>query len=290
MRIPTSQSAKNLPLLALVLLVLLAAGCSSTVFVYNRLPHFIPWYVDDYVDLDDSQEKQLDELLDAYLQAHRQDALPRYREIIDQLVVALDEPLTIEKADQVYALVEVEFNQLQADTLDWMLAMGETLSDRQVEAFILKLKARQSEYENEYLQRNEARFQHDVYSDLKRNFKEYLGRLEPQQSQLLRDTANQLQRLDQYWLTRRQHRIDQLVVILERQPRWQQQVVELMNDPTVPGAQEYEQYYRHNLQHLLQATVTLVNGRSDRQDRHLKRKLLDLRRDIDHLSRQQHDS
>lgn len=286
MRIPTPLSSKGLSLLVMIVIALLTVACSSTVFVYNHLPHFIPWYIDDYVELDAGQQRKLDDLLASYLQQHRQDVLPRYRDILDQVLLGLDGTLTVEDAERIYAQVEVEFNHIQAETLDWMLVVGESLTDRQMEQFLLKLKAQQDEYEDEYLQRDDDRFRRDVYSDLKRNFKEYLGRLQPQQSEQLRGAANRLHRLDQYWLARRQYRVERLAVILERKPEWQQRVVSLMQETDLPGAAEYELRYQHNLQQLLEITVSLVNGRSDRQDRHLRSKLRGLREDIDQLNRQ----
>ena len=49
--------------LTLIALLVLSAGCSTTNFLYNRLHLIIPWYLDDYVDLDGAQRDQLDALL-----------------------------------------------------------------------------------------------------------------------------------------------------------------------------------------------------------------------------------
>ncbi len=35
--------------------LLLLSACSGTTFFYNRLDFFIPWYVDDYVELEREQ-------------------------------------------------------------------------------------------------------------------------------------------------------------------------------------------------------------------------------------------
>ena len=42
-------------ILTLALLLLLGA-CSGTTFVYNRLDFLLPWYVDDYAELNGEQE------------------------------------------------------------------------------------------------------------------------------------------------------------------------------------------------------------------------------------------
>ena len=70
----------------LVLFLLLALGaCSSTTFFYNRLDFILPWYVQDYVELNGQQEQYLDELLRPFLARHRVEELPTYLEILGQI-------------------------------------------------------------------------------------------------------------------------------------------------------------------------------------------------------------
>ncbi len=51
----------------LVMLLLTLVGCSSTTFIYNRLDFILPWYLDDYVDLNNEQDAFLDEQLAPFL-------------------------------------------------------------------------------------------------------------------------------------------------------------------------------------------------------------------------------
>ena len=75
---------------ALIIALLLLTACSSTTFVYNRLDFLLPWYLNDYVDLDRSQKDDLDELLYPFLQWHRSEELPQYLKILDQIEQSLD--------------------------------------------------------------------------------------------------------------------------------------------------------------------------------------------------------
>ena len=52
---------------AVIACLLCLAACSSTTFVYNRLDTILPWYVDDYVELNREQDKYLDGLLTPFL-------------------------------------------------------------------------------------------------------------------------------------------------------------------------------------------------------------------------------
>ncbi len=63
-------------------LFLVLTACSGTTLVYNRLDTILPWYVDDYVDLDNPQQQLLDQTLQPFLRWHRQQELPRYVEVL----------------------------------------------------------------------------------------------------------------------------------------------------------------------------------------------------------------
>ena len=41
----------------LIFALLLLGGCSSTTFIYNRLDFILPWYLDDYVELNRAQDE-----------------------------------------------------------------------------------------------------------------------------------------------------------------------------------------------------------------------------------------
>ena len=82
---------KKLLLFSLVFLV----GCSSTTFIYNRLDFLLPWYLESYVDLNQEQRKNLNELLEPFFKWHREKELPKYAEIIGDLELLLDEKIEL---------------------------------------------------------------------------------------------------------------------------------------------------------------------------------------------------
>lgn len=278
------NSCFRIPLLLSVLLLL--AACSSTRFFYNRLDFFIPWYIDDYVELNDRQDDILNQLLVDYLQRHRQQYLPRYSKLLDQMLVAIEDPLTLDEVSAVYSRLDAEVSQLQSDTLAWMLLLGEDLSEQQVQEFRRNLEEQQREYEAEYLSRDEAAYRKQVFAGLKESYSDYLGRLQPQQILILHDSAGRILRLDDCWLEMRRYRLLKLEPILRRQPGWEAKVRALMNDPSIPGAAEYERRYSENLAIIFQTTVAMINSRSSKQDRRLKARLNNLRSDLLALNQQ----
>ena len=84
------EITKKILLFSLVFLV----GCSSTTFIYNRIDFLLPWYLESYVDLNQEQRKNLNELLEPFFEWHREEELPKYAEIIGDLELFLMKKLS----------------------------------------------------------------------------------------------------------------------------------------------------------------------------------------------------
>jgi hypothetical protein len=267
----------------LVCTVLLLSACSSTTFVYNRLDFILPWYLDDYAELDREQEKYLDGLLSPFLAWHRSVELPRYVKVLEDIEVSLDQPLTAD----VVAAISIEFEnawfRLEGEALDWLLDLGAKLSDEQIQGFLAELQEQQQEYEEKYLTRSDEEFHEESYDNLQDTMQDYLGRLNRAQRDLLRDTGNGLLRSDRTWLSERAAWLEKLTVLLEREPGWQQRVREAIAARNENVSPEYLRIYEHNLRLIHSAIAELLNSRTEKQDRRLRRKLSELREDLETL-------
>jgi hypothetical protein len=269
-------------MLAAVLVCLLGA-CSSTTFVYNRLDSILPWYLDDYVELDSSQDRQLDELLEPFLAWHRRQELPRYVALLEQVEADLDSPVSAAQVEGIYTGIEDAWLRLQDESLDWLLALGGSLSDEQVQEFLDVLQERQEEYEEEYLERSEREYREDSYESLLDSMQDYLGRLTDAQRDRLRAASLELRRSDSIWLQERAAWLQRLDILMQRQPGWQQRVREAiaLRDETV--SEQYSATYEHNLEVIFSAIAAVLDSRSEQQDRRLRAELRDLREDLQSL-------
>lgn len=123
--------------LALVMAVLLFLGaCSSTTFIYNRLDFILPWYLDDYVDLNRDQKASLDASLKPFLLWHRVDELPRYVQILSEIEQGLDGTVTPGMVGKLFSEVEQAWLRLEDEALDWLFELGAELSDEQIQEFL----------------------------------------------------------------------------------------------------------------------------------------------------------
>ncbi|MEQ9463033.1 MAG: DUF6279 family lipoprotein [Haliea sp.] len=274
-------SARALPrLCVLMLLLVFLAGCSGTRFVYNRLDFLVPWYLGDYVSLDRDQGRLLKSELQPFLAWHRQEELPRYVALLDRVEGKLERELTEADLRILAADAEVAVFRLQERALDWMLALGEELREEQLAEFLAGLREQQSEYEEKYLERDDAEFQSDACERLQDSARKYLGRLQREQKAGLAAACDDMLRSDSLWLEARGQWIARLDHILQREPGWQDDLREALarRGETVSAA--YRSTYEHNARAIQLAVVALLNGRSERQDAHLRRELGKLRRDL----------
>jgi hypothetical protein len=262
------------------LLLTWLAGCSSTQFFYNRLDFFVPWYLGDYVSLDRSQDALLEEELQPFLAWHRQDELPRYIELLDRAERSLDQPVT---RDQLAALTldaEQALDRLQHRALDWMLVLGDALREEQLQEFMLALREQQAEYEEKYLERDDAHYRDDACERLQDNIRRYLGRLQTEQKTRLAVACANLRRSDSVWLAERAAWLERLDVLLQRAPDWQASLRQAVAQRRQSVSIEYRTIWDANTEVIQLAVIDLVNTRTERQDAHLRRELGKLREDL----------
>jgi hypothetical protein len=271
----------------ILILGLILASCSGTTFVYNRLDVILPWYIDDYADLNGHQDAYLDEVLVPFLNWHRQQELPAYLSVIEDIDAHLDDTLTGADVAEIFSEVEAAWLRIEAKGLDWLLDLGGQLSDKQMSNVIAALWEQQEEFQEEYLERDDAAFYEDSYDNLLDNVEEFLGRVSGAQREQLRLAANALQRSDVEWLKERAAWIEQLSVLLDSEPGWERAVRDAVQQRREKPSLEYREIYTHNMTIIFNAVATVVNSRSERQDKYLRNRLAELREDLKALADQE---
>ena len=266
-------------LVGVCMLVCLGA-CSSTTLVYNRLDFILPWYLERYVDLDREQGRQLDEQLEPLLAWHRREELPQYLELLDTMIADLDDDLDLALIGQRTDELEIAWYRVRDRGLDELLELGNALRDDQIDEFIESLNKKQRKYERKYLSRDDEEFREDAYDNLREFFEDYLGRLNAEQRQRVKDAVANLQRSDDRWLSERAEWIAVMTLELNRDPGWEDRVrYTIFNWESQLDADTLA-VYEQNTQTVQMALVDVVNARTEKQDRRLRRKLQSLREDL----------
>ena len=282
---PERRASFSRLLAALLVFAFVLAGCSANRFLYNRADTFVRWAIDDYVDLTSEQQRQFDADLDGFLDWHRRDELPHYRKFIVSSLDALEGGVTIDEAVLISNAIDEAASRLQVKLVDLLLGSAEGLTDSQLQNFLDELDRQQEEYAQERLVRDDITYADDAADSLQRLAKRLLGRLNKDQKTLIELRARELMRLDRLWHEDRSVWGVKLRAILgNRLPGWQTEIRVLGDTRSEARTPAYVAGIEHNGDVILGLLVEVINGRTERQDRRMRRFLADLIADIDALT------
>lgn len=268
-------------LVTAVVLSLLLGACSSTTFFYNRLDTLIHWAVDDYVDFDRPQARIFERQLDALLDWHRAEELPRYIEFLDRLLRLLDEPLQPADTAAMFAEFEDAADRLQYRAIDMMFVVGESLSAEQRALFVERLQERQQDRRKKLLKRSQDEWQDDLVDNFDDNLSDFMGRLSDRQRQQIRAAVTSFNRLDGEWLDERDRWLAALASVLaEHEVGWQSPVRDILEQRGMGLSEDYQRSLDANLTQSRELLRELINGRTERQDKRLRRALRRYRDDF----------
>ena len=264
---------------------LILAGCSANRLLYNRADTFIRWAADDYVVLTRDQQAAFDSRLDGFLSWHRSEELPHYRDFIVNALATLEEGVTLKEAVLISEEIDLAADRFQARFIELLLATGEDLSDEQIQVFLGALDENQAEYAKERLVRDEETYYADSAKTMTDLVKRLMGRLNTAQKGDISLRSKQLMRLDRLWHDDRVRWGSELRRLLEtKSPGWQDEVRKLGETRSEARIPDYVAGIEHNGEVILSLLVDVINSRTDRQDRRMRRFLKGLIDDIDALT------
>lgn len=174
---------------ALVALLAAALGGCGIGLVYPRLDTLGTWYVEGLVSLDDTQSTELERMLKARLDWHRDSELVRYatflRGMSDSVQRRTDAGTWREAARQ----AEVFWRDLGAGLAPVAVALGPTLTDEQVDELLRSLAEQDDEEWEEYADRTPQQRIERRQKSWRRGIERYTGRLDASQRALVNARA-----------------------------------------------------------------------------------------------------
>lgn len=167
-------------------LALLLGGCSGVQLVYDRLDWLLPWYLDDYVELTDAQNRLLDRELAELLVWHRRTELPRYAAWLRELRDDLDDGLTRAELDRHEQRLEAFWRALMKHMAAMAAPLLASLSDTQIEQLFAALAERNRRYEKRYVEPEPVRVVSRRVEQTSERLEFWLGDLTSEQIAIVR--------------------------------------------------------------------------------------------------------
>ena len=269
-------------LAAVLFALLLLAGCGNT-FLYNRLDWLIGWYVDDYVELSRAQEKVFQQRLRPVLDWHRREELALYAAFLQQIEADSAAPLDADTVRDWSRQLLLALERIEARLWPLIHEIGADLDQAQMAELLENIRARQRELEEEYLTRTDEEYAEDNFDRLSENLRDFLGPLSAAQEDQIARAALAMRRLDQAWLEERRLWLKTLQRLSAREPGWQAALRAAWAQRKERRTPRYHAHRRHNMDIIHALVATVLNARSERQDRHLQRELDSLQDDLQTL-------
>ena len=264
-----------------LVMLLTITACSGTRFFYNRIDTLIDWYVDDYVTLNSEQSADFQDRIDRLLAWHRREELPSYTRLLTDFERNLDPSLDAATVEALFLELSDAADRLEDRILDLMVDFGTTLSLEQRQEFMLALEDEQEEQRERLLSRSDEAYQDNAQEQFADNLSKFLGRLTDQQKDILVLRTRDYQRFDGVWIEDRARWTAELTDVIARDTAsWPSEVHGVLARREAARSLEYVAVYAQNSA-LSQAIFTeVINLRTPKQDRRLRRKIDDYREDF----------
>lgn len=276
---------RKIGLYGLLLVTLL--GC-STKMGYYFLDWLIEWKLEEYVTLNNQQEKLFQRNLDQFLIWHRTEELPRYEKQLLQLSLAFEKQTL---TPRLWAQQVEQAKSHWARTLEFvtpsLVALISSFSDKQVQQVIAQLRVDEKRLNQKYLGKDHQALVEMADERIEKRVKRWIGKLTQEQKQAIhRYNLSRATTLDM-WLEYRHDWIrlfEQALKNRQNQVALSHSLTILMSQPDRLKSAAYKTALDANTQNFGQLIITLNLLASGQQKRRFQKKLTSLITDLRELS------
>ena len=271
-----------------VLSSLLLAGCGVR-FVYNQLDWLIPWYLEDYVELERDQETLFEERLQSYLAWHRTDQLPRYSAFLHQVADRAEKGLNQEDIAHIEDQTEQFAQALMDRMLNDLIDLLETASDEQIEQLFQRLEQDNKEYRREYIEVSADKQKKQRYKEVIKYAERWTGRLSDEQVKQIGEWVVQFELMGPEIEAARlawQDEFRRVLALRSDRKRYETAFKKLISNPDFGRSDELKRKLAYNSELAVKLYLQLDRTLTQRQREHMVKKLRNYADDFQLLSAQ----
>lgn len=284
-----SPSFSLLRVSALLLLVLLLAGCSSVKLAYNNLDRVAVWRTTDFVPLDRDQRRWLRQEFQVYLHWHRNEQLEDWasllRELESEVQAGVSEATLLGLEERARLLGDEMLARMKPTIRELLLVLDE----RQIAGMQAAFKTSNEELNSDYegLPEDEQRA---VWRDRVRDgLRRWVGRLNDTQEEYLLAASREIVPDNTTWVAFRERWQEAFFDALERrddEEAFRVMLGELLFEPDRWHPSEYSQTLALNQPVYRRFAYELLNSLDAGQQRRFSGQLLGLAGDLEDLAAQ----
>ncbi len=182
----TAPITRRFPLLLAIAALSLLQACSAIKLAYNNAPEFGYWWLDGYVDFNETQTLKVRAELARLQQWHRTDELPKISDLLQKAQRLAEGDLAAAPVCALFAETRTRFDAAITQAEPAAVALAISLTPEQIAHIDQKLSKVRDEYRNDWLKLTPAeRFDKRFKANVERS-EQFYGKLEERQRAVLR--------------------------------------------------------------------------------------------------------
>lgn len=282
-RRPVGLSARLRNMALLMLLPVIVSACSQVGLAYRNLDWLVPWRLNDYLNLDNTQKAWLKPRVQEHLAWHCSQELPSYLDWLNetQRLVTGSAP-SAEQLLTRFADVDAAISRLTVEITPTAIDLLKGLSGTQVEALYAAMDEDNLEDRQDFLEPDLATQHRERAERLEERLRNWLGRLNAEQQARVTAWAEGLGEQNRYWLENRarwQAAFRQAMAERD-QPDFGERLTHLLQQRDAYYTDDYRAAYPRSRAALAALFSDLLAHATDAQRERLGHRLRDLQRDL----------
>ncbi|MFZ6050305.1 DUF6279 family lipoprotein [Pseudomonas sp. CR3202] len=278
------MSGRIAPFRALLLVAaLLLAACSRLDLAYRNLDLVIPWWISNYVSLDDGQKRWLEPRLEKHLSWHCRTQLPGYIAWLEQLDKLSQQPtLTATDLRGQFSQVRDALQDVAVEITPTVLGLAQSLSPQQMGELYVAMDERNAELRAEHVAPSVKDQVAARAQRMRERVEDWLGPLRPSQQARIDTWARSQGDYNRVWAENRDSWQKELRNTLygRHGPDFPQRLTSLLQQPESHWAPAYRKAYPASEQALAQLLADLFNSADQRQRSALRERIGEMAEDL----------
>jgi hypothetical protein len=274
---------------AVIVLLAVVASCGPR-YVYPHLEWLIPWYVSDYISLDDRQKNMLEDRLQKQLDWHCRTQLMNYAQVLRAVGRDFESdarPIEYSRLQlylqKLMALRQELLQQIAPDIADIL----QTASDDQIEELFDNLKAQNKKLQAQYIDLEPLQLDENRQKRMVKRMKYWISTVTREQHDAVSDWSSKLVPIAEDWLKNReliQAEARRLLARAKSDPGSKKHLQELIADPERMRTAAYQKTIGLNTDITLKFIMQLDRLLTAGQRSFLLKRIESLAADFDRLT------
>ena len=269
-------------------LVLVLNGCAVK-FVYNQLDWLIPWYLDDYMEMEGDQEALFENRLQAYLAWHRSTQLPLYADFLEDVATRAEKQLNEQDIQFIQTQTETLADAMIRRLIPDMVDVFATASDEQIAELFEKFEDDNATFRKDYIEAGEEVQRKQRQKEVLRYAQRWTGKLSKSQVALVKEWSEKFELMGQELQDSRmvwQEEFSRVLSMRKGDPGYAKAFEKLVLNPGFGRTDVLQTKLDRNADLLIQLYKALDESLSDKQRKRMVQKLRNYAEDFQQLSGQ----